>query len=319
MARLNYAFVMTVDKKTKRKASKASQREARNFYLYITPWLIGFSLFTIVPMISSMIYSLQTISVLDLGVGGTYVGLQNYKDVFRDDIFIASIGNTFFYAFAKTFISLALALTFSILLNQKFKGNKISRILVYLPAIIPTVASVMVWSQLFSKDFSLINYLLSFFGVAPIDWMSYQNSMGSVLLMGIWTTIGPNMLICLAALQGVPNEMLEAAEIDGAGPLRKIFSITIPTISPTLFFISITGIIGGLQAYAEMQLLVGPTDKTLTMAWNVILNAFSLDGTKTMGYACAQAWILFVIIIIFTGIYFKVSNKFVYYGDGGKN
>lgn len=310
---------MTAIKKTKRRATKASRRETRNFYLYITPWLIGFSLFTIIPMISSLIYSLQTISVLDLGVGGTFVGLQNYKDVFEDDIFLASIGNTFFYAFAKTFISLALALTFSILLNQKFRGNKIARILVYLPAIIPTVASVMVWAQLFSKDFSLINYFLSFFGVAPIDWMSYQNSMGSVLLMGIWTTIGPNMLICLAALQGVPSELMEAAELDGAGSIRKLFSITIPTISPTLFFISITGIIGGLQAYAEMQLLVGATDKTLTMAWNVILNAFSLDGTKTMGYACAQAWVLFVIIIIFTGIYFKVSNKFVYYSDGGKN
>ena len=310
---------MTILKNKKRKSTKAARREARNFYLYITPWLSGFSLFTIIPMVSSMIYSMQTISVLDLGTGGTFVGLQNYKDIFKDDIFIASIGNTFFYAFTKTFVSLGLALIFSILLNQKFRGNKISRILVYLPAIIPTVASVMVWSQLFSKDFSLINYFLSFFGVAPIDWTSYQNSMSAVLLMGIWTTIGPNMLICLAALQGVPNELMEAAELDGAGSLRKIFSITIPTISPTLFFISITGIIGGLQAYAEMQLLVGPTDKTLTMAWNVILNAFSLDGTKTMGYACAQAWILFVIIIIFTGIYFKVSNKFVYYNDGGNN
>ena len=310
---------MTILKNKKRKSTKAARREARNFYLYITPWLIGFSLFTIIPMVSSMIYSMQTISVLDLGTGGTFVGLQNYKDIFKDDIFIASIGNTFFYAFTKTFVSLGLALTFSILLNQKFRGNKLSRILVYLPAIIPTVASVMVWSQLFSKDFSLINYFLSFFGVAPIDWTSYQNSMSAVLLMGIWTTIGPNMLICLAALQGVPNELMEAAELDGAGSLRKIFSITIPTISPTLFFISITGIIGGLQAYAEMQLLVGATDKTLTMAWNVILNAFSLDGTKTMGYACAQAWILFVIIIIFTGIYFKVSNKFVYYNDGGNN
>lgn len=309
---------MTILKNKKRKSTKAERREAKNFYLYITPWLIGFSLFTIIPMISSMIYSMQTISVLDLGTGGTFVGLQNYKDIFKDDIFIASIGNTFFYAFTKTFVSLGLALLFSILLNQKFRGNKISRILVYLPAIIPTVASVMVWSQLFSKDFSLINYFLSFFGVAPIDWTSYQNSMSAVLLMGIWTTIGPNMLICLAALQGVPNELMEAAELDGAGSIRKIISITIPTISPTLFFISITGIIGGLQAYAEMQLLVGATDKTLTMAWNVILNAFSLDGTKTMGYACAQAWILFVIIIIFTGIYFKVSNKFVYYNDGGK-
>ena len=142
--------------------------------------------------------------------------------------------------------------------------------------------------------------------------------MGSVLLMGIWTSIGPNMLICLAALQGVPEEVIEASKLDGANAVERLFSVTIPTISPTLFFISITGIIGGLQAYAEMQLLFGNgTDKTLTMAWNVVLNAFSLDGSKTMGYACAQAWVLFVIIIIFTAIYFKVSNKLVFYGNGG--
>ena len=141
--------------------------------------------------------------------------------------------------------------------------------------------------------------------------------MGSVLLMGIWTSIGPQMLIILAALQSVNEDLIEASKLDGANPIQRLLKVILPTISPTIFFISITGIIGGLQAYAEMQLLVNASDKTLTMAWNVVLNAFSLDGTKTMGYACAQAWVLFIIIIIFTLIYFKVSNKFVYYDNGG--
>ena len=275
-------------------------------------------LFTIIPMISSLVYSFQKVSILDLNGTGTFIGFQNYINIFKDDLFLSSIGNTFLYAFVKTFVSLFLALLFALLLNKKFRGNKLVRILVYLPAIIPSVASIMVWSQLFSKDFSLLNYFLSFFGISPIDWTSYSNSMGSVLLMGIWTSIGPNMLICLAALQGVPEEVIEASKLDGANAVERLFSVTIPTISPTLFFISITGIIGGLQAYAEMQLLFGNgTDKTLTMAWNVVLNAFSLDGSKTMGYACAQAWVLFVIIIIFTAIYFKVSSKLVFYGNGG--
>ena len=305
-------------KHTKPYIHKRQKRETAQFYLYILPWIVGFSLFTVIPMISSLVYGFQKVSILDLNGTGTFIGFQNYINIFKDDLFLSSIGNTFLYAFVKTFVSLFLALLFALLLNKKFRGNKLVRILVYLPAIIPSVASIMVWSQLFSKDFSLLNYFLSFFGISPIDWTSYSNSMGSVLLMGIWTSIGPNMLICLAALQGVPEEVIEASKLDGANAVERLFSVTIPTISPTLFFISITGIIGGLQAYAEMQLLFGNgTDKTLTMAWNVVLNAFSLDGSKTMGYACAQAWVLFVIIIIFTAIYFKVSNKLVFYGNGG--
>ena len=283
---------MEMTKHNKPYIHKRQKRETAQFYLYILPWIVNGT--------------------------GTFIGFQNYINIFKDDLFLSSIGNTFLYAFVKTFVSLFLALLFALLLNKKFRGNKLVRILVYLPAIIPSVASIMVWSQLFSKDFSLLNYFLSFFGISPIDWTSYSNSMGSVLLMGIWTSIGPNMLICLAALQGVPEEVIEASKLDGANAVERLFSVTIPTISPTLFFISITGIIGGLQAYAEMQLLFGNgTDKTLTMAWNVVLNAFSLDGSKTMGYACAQAWVLFVIIIIFTAIYFKVSNKLVFYGNGG--
>ncbi len=309
---------MEMTKHNKPYIHKRQKRETAQFYLYILPWIVGFSLFTIIPMISSLVYSFQKVSILDLNGTGTFIGFQNYINIFKDDLFLSSIGNTFLYAFVKTFVSLFLALLFALLLNKKFRGNKLVRILVYLPAIIPSVASIMVWSQLFSKDFSLLNYFLSFFGISPIDWTSYSNSMGSVLLMGIWTSIGPNMLICLAALQGVPEEVIEASKLDGANAIERLFSVTIPTISPTLFFISITGIIGGLQAYAEMQLLFGNgTDKTLTMAWNVVLNAFSLDGSKTMGYACAQAWVLFVIIIIFTAIYFKVSNKLVFYGNGG--
>ena len=296
---------------------KRKRKETINFYLYILPWLIGYSLFTIIPMFSSLFYSFRKVSILDLGNAGKFVGLSNYKAIFEDDLFLASISNTFIYAFSKTFITLFLALLLAMLLNRKFFANKVARTLVYLPALLPMVGSVLVWTQLFSKDFSLINYFLSFFGIKDIDWTSYSNSMKSVLLMGIWTGIGPQMLILLAALQAVNEDLIEASKLDGATPVQRFFHIVIPSISPTLFFMSLTGIIGGLQAYAEMQLLVGATDKTLTMAWNVVINAFSLYGAKTMGYACAQAWLLFVIITIFTLIYFKVSNKLVYYDNNG--
>ncbi len=296
--------------------SPSGRREARNFYLFISPWILGFALFTIIPMFSSLYFSFRNVSFIELSGSGTYVGFANYLAIFKDDLFLASIGNTFLYAFVKTFVGLGIALLLALLLNHKFPGHKAVRILVYLPAIIPTVASVMIWSQLFSRDFSLLNYFLSFFGVAPIDWYSYSNSMGSVLLMGIWTSLGPYMLILLAALQNVPEDILEAARLDGASRFQQVTKMTIPMISPTLFFLSITGIIGGLQAYAEMELLFGTgTDKTLTMAWNVILNAFNLDGSKTMGYASAQAWVLFIIIILFTVFYFKTSKRIM--ADGG--
>lgn len=301
----------------RRKHLKSRQRSALNFYLYISPWLIGFAVFTIVPMAASLFYSFRNVSFIDLDSNGTFIGWNNYIAAFKDSLFTSSIGNTFYYAFAKTFIAIFFALLLALLLNSKFHANKAVRILVYLPAILPAVASILVWSQLFSKDFSLLNYFLSFFSIHEIDWTSYSNAMNSVLLMSVWNSIGPYMLMILAALQDLPVELLEAADVEGAGPFRKFFSIIIPLISPTLFFISITGVIGGLQAYAEMQLLFGQaTDHTMTMAWNVVINAFSLDGTKTMGYACAQAWILFLIIVAFTFLYFKASGKFVYYGGG---
>lgn len=302
-----------------RRASKLERRETLAFYLYILPWIIGFSLFTIVPMVASLIFSFHKMSIIDISTDSyKYIGFDNYKAVFQDSMFMSSIGNTFFYAFVRTFGTLFIALLFALLINSGFKGNKVVRVLIYLPAIVPGVASIVVWSQLFSKDFSLLNYFLSFFHLGPIDWTNYETSMWSVILMGVWTGSGPQMLVLLAALQNVPQEIIEASKMDGANPFSRFFHITLPCIAPTLFFLSLTGIIGGLQAYAEMQLLFGVgTDKTMTMAWNVVLNAMSSFGSKTMGYACAQAWLLFVIILCFTAVYFIASKK-IMPNSGGK-
>ena len=291
------------------KRSRLGKRENVAFFLYILPWIIGFSCFTIVPMVASFYYSFHTVSIIDISTEGyAFVGLNNYRAVLQDKMFISSIGNTFFYAFTKTFLVLFLSLLLALFINTAF--NKIVRILIYLPAIVPGVASIIVWSQLFSKDFSLLNYFLSFFGIPAINWTNYNTAMASVILMGVWAGLGPQMLIILAALQNVPGEIVEAAKMDGAGPFKRFFKITLPYIGPTLFFLSLTGIIGGLQAYAEMQLLFGVgTDRTMTMAWNIVLHAMSYNGSKTMGYACAQAWFLFLIILCFTAIYFVATKK----------
>lgn len=269
-------------------------------------------------MLSSLYYSFHQVSYISFTVEApVFVGWKNFSLALRDSLFLASIKNTFFFSAVKTVVGLGISLLIAVMLNQKFVGNKTVRVLVYLAAIIPMVASTMVWAQLFSSDFSLLNWILSWFGIPPVNWMSYKNAMTSVLIMSIWGSIGPSMLIFLAALQGVPQDITEASMLDGCGSIRRFVVITLPMISSTMLFLLITNLIGGLQAYAEMQLLVGlGTDRTLTMAWNVVLNAFNIDGFKTMGYASAQAWILFAIILAFTGVFFAVSKKFVFYAGG---
>jgi multiple sugar transport system permease protein len=242
-----------------------------------------------------------------------WVGLENFKLAFQDALFLKSIGNTFKFAIFRVPLGILSALLVACLLNKNIKGKKVFRTLVYLPAILPVVGSVIIWKQLFSNDFSLLNYILGFFGVSPIDWLHYDNAMGSIILMSVWCGIGPSMIILLAALQGVPERLMEAAELDGAGSIRKFFTITVPMISPTLFYLLITGIIGALQTYAEMDLLSVSGDSTITMTMMVVRNMYKLDGNG-IGYSAAMSWIIFVIVMVFTVVFFRLSSRLVYYG-----
>lgn len=302
-----------------KKHMKRSMRQRLSFYGFISPWIIGFLLFSILPMFTSLYYSFTKITVLGLGRREPeWIGLQNYRAVFTDDsVFIRSIQNTFIFSFGRVFIGIFVALLIAVLLNGKVPGKKFYRTLIYLPAIIPIVGSAMLWKQLFSTDFSLFNYVLSMIGIMPIEWLSYDHAMGSIILMSVWSGLGPIMIILLAALQNVPRELLEAAEVDGANGIKRFRHITIPMVSPTIVYLLVTGFIGALQAYAEMDLLTGggPGNVTTTMAMNVVFNAF--DG-RGMGYASAQAWVIFAIILVFSIAFFKIVNKRAYYesGDG---
>lgn len=304
-----------------KKPLKKSTRETIGFYLCISPFLLGLLLFTMVPMISSLYYSFNKISILNIANSSQeWIGFTNYVKVFTaDTLFVKSIGNTFMYAVVGTVLGIIPALLVAIWLNRKFFANKVVRVLVYLPALIPGVAGALVWLQLFSHDCSLFNAILALFHIPPIDYLSFDNALWSIMFMNAVTTLGPNMILFIAALQNVPKELLEAAELEGAGPVRRLFVITLPFISPTLFYQLVVGFIGGLQIYTQIVLLTGfGTEGTISMAMSVVTNAFNTVGNKTMGYACAQAWVMFVIILLFTGIFFKVINRKVYYGDGGE-
>lgn len=300
----------------RKKMSIREKKETGLFYLFISPWIIGFTLFTLVPLVASIYFSLFDFTKLDLALGNElyYVGLGNFKDIlFNNDVFYISIKNTFYYSFVRVLLGCFISFIFASILNQKIWGRKLFRILIYIPAIIPIVGSAIVWKGLFDEQFSFFNFLLSVVGVAPIDWLG-NNAMSSVLLMSIWCGIGPTMLIILAGLQSVSQEVIEASIIDGANTLQRYRHIVLPTISPTIFYVLITGFIGTLQAYSEFDLITagGPGYKTTTMSM-LVINSMNNEG---LGYACAMAWIICFIVLFFTLIFFAITKGKIYYREG---
>jgi multiple sugar transport system permease protein len=300
---------------------KRKHRDAISFYGFISPWIIGFIVFSVIPMALSLYYSFMKVKVISIGrKPPDFVGITNYIRAFTNDPdFLASIGNTFRFTLFKVLFTIVVSLAFALLLNQIIPLKRFFRTMIYLPAIIPVVGSALLWQLLFSNDLSLINYIFSFVGIPPVNWISMDNAMNSVILMSTWGTIGPTMTILLAALQGVPNDLYEAVTIDGGGFKERLFNVTLPLISPTILYVVITGLISGLQVYAETKLLTngGPGIVTTTMSMLIVNNAFA-DDALGMGYACAQAWVLFVITLVFTAIFFAFANRFIYYEGGDR-
>ena len=301
------------------KRSKTKKREALLFYAYISPWLIGLAAFTIAPLMISLILSFTNVKMGGATSGNLdFIGLKNYLDIFTNDAdFMTSIGNTFTYAIVKVFFIVLFGLLIALLLNSKVIGKKVFRTMIYLPAIIPVVSVALLWKLIFTgNEMNVANFFLSYLGLAPVDFFgSGPMAMGTIIFIGIWSGLGPTMLILLAAIQNISKEMMEAAELDGAGPFVKFFSLILPTISSSIFFVTLTGMIGSLQAYAEVKLLTngGPGVSTLTMNLLITQNAFNNLGRKTLGYASAQGWVVFTISLIFTVIFIKTMNKKVHY------
>lgn len=293
-------------------------KENRLFLLYISPWIIGFSIFTLFPMLFSLVISFTNANVLELWSDSTeFIGLKNYKMMFVSDLnFLKSISNTLIFTVLRVSLGLLFAFLVALFLNQDLFGKRIMRTLVFLPSLIPTVASALVWYLLLNEDAGLFNKVITAFGLEKIRFLSYDNALNSVILMACWNGVGPAMLIFLAGLQGVPKDLIEAATIDGASKLKILLKVTIPILSPTIIFLAITNIVGALQAYAEMDMLTGggPGDATITMTMMVVGNAFD-SSAKGLGFACAQSWFIFAIVMVFTLIMFRVNKKYSFYEE----
>ena len=281
-------------------------------YLFLAPWIIGLLAFTVGPMLASGYLSLTKFS----GFGPVkWIGLQNYEKIFQDDLFFTSLFNTSYYAFLGVPAQLLVALCLAVLLNMKVRYVNLFRTVYYIPTVTPTVANVFLWVWIFNFDFGLINSLLRLVRVAPVNWLwDPQIVKPALILMSLWA-VGQQMVIFLAALQGVSEELLEAASMDGANNIRRFFSITIPLISPVIFLNLIIGIISLFQTFTVALIATngGPINSSLFYVLYIYRKGFQ---SFAMGYASGLAWILFLIILAITAIQFYLARRWVYYESG---
>lgn len=285
-------------------------KKTLSFFAYISPWLIGFAAFTLIPLVLSLVYSFTDVKMATYSEGFNFIGLKNYYLIFTSDQkFLTAIGNTFIFTFAKVVILVILSLLTALLLNSKIIGRKAFRILIYLPALIPAVSSAFLMRLFFSNGTeNIANYFLSFLGIAPVNFLGDNaSSLGTMIFVSIWTGLGPTMIIFLAAIQGVDTSVMEAADLDGAGPIRKFLHIIVPTILPVMFFVILTSAISSLQVYTEAVLLTKGTLPTMSSV--IYDNAFNSQGNTGLGYACAQGWIVFALTFVFTLIYIWNMNR----------
>jgi len=275
----------------------------------IAPWLLGFLIFTAGPMLGSIYLSLTRYEILTPPV---FIGLKNYADTFKDELFQKSLYNTLYYVVFYVPLHLVLALIAALALNVKIRGLGVYRTVYYLPAIVPSVASVLLWMWIFNPDFGLLNAFLGIFGVPPRAWLFDSDSAKpALIIMALWA-LGAHMIIFIAGLQGVPEAIYEAANIDGCNWWGRFRFVTMPLITPVIFFNMVVSIIGSFQVFNAAFIATngGPANATLFYVLYLYRNGFQFFK---MGYAATLAWILFVIIVIFTVIQFRLSNRWVYY------
>ncbi len=286
-------------------------------YTFVSPWVIGFLLLGLYPILMSIYYSLCHYDVLRIP---QFIGLRNYSDLlFSDDKFWISIWNTLFYTALRVPFSILGSLLLAVLVNNSLKGIKFFRTIYFVPSIVTGVVLSILWLWLLNPQYGLINSALTFLGIKGPLWLLDPDwSKPSLVLMSLWSIGGGRMLVFLAALQGIPDHLYEVVELDGGGWWSKFRYVTIPLISPVLFLWSVLEVIFSLQVFVEAYVMTqgGPLNSTLF--YNLYLYNKAFDDFE-MGYASAMAWILLIITLIITLIQFKLSKRWVYYEGGRVN
>ena len=292
------------------------QLEQRDFYIAIGLWLIGLVFFTGGPVLASLAFSFTNWTGLK---SVSFVGLENFRQLlFEDRLFWTATYNTFFYSFGSVLLGTLGAFFVAILLNQKLPGTTIMRVAYYMPSIASGVAVSILWIWLLNPQVGLINYFLSLVGIKGPLWLASQNwAMAGLILKSVWG-IGTNMVILLAGLQGIPITMYEAARIDGANWWQETRSVTLPMLSPVLFYVVVISTIASLQILTDVLVMTngGPGTSTVVYVYMIYKSAFEY---LQMGYASALAWILFTVILALTLLQLWGSRRWVYYEADERN
>ncbi|MDI4645051.1 carbohydrate ABC transporter permease [Cohnella hashimotonis] len=283
--------------------------------LFTSPAILGFIIFTLGPMIASLVLSLTDYNVFKAQTA--FVGIDNYTKLFsgEDELFYKSLGVTFYFVVLRVPAVIIVSFVIALLLNLNVKGRSIFRTIIYLPSIVPAVASAMIWMWLLNPDLGLINTILGWLHLPTGNWLYSEGSViPSVVITTLWG-IGGTVIIFLAGLSGIPKQYYESIDVDGGGWYSKLRHITIPMVTPTIFFNTIMTIIGSFQVFNEAYILTqgGPNNKSLFYVFYLWRTGFR---DTEMGYASALAWVLFVIILIFTFFVFKTSKSWVHYEGG---
>lgn len=281
-------------------------------YFFLAPAIILLSLFSILPIFVALIISFTDLDLVGISDWSSisFVGMENYKEVVSDPIFLKSIFNTLFYVVIGVPLVIVISLAIALLINfGKARIFKAFRVVFYMPSITNVVAVAVVWSYLYNPQLGLFNHVLNLLNLPDVPWLTDPTMAKlSLILLALWRAIGLNMIIFLAALQGIPKTYYEAAQLDGANNWKQLTKITIPLLRYAIFFVSITTMIGWLQFFEEPFVMTngGPLDSTTSVALFIYRNGFQFSN---FGYAAAGSFILFIAIIIITMIQFKLQNK----------
>jgi multiple sugar transport system permease protein len=279
-------------------------------WAFMSPTLLGLLFFMVGPMIAALYISFTDWSLLG---APTWLGLDNFKALFRDPLFWESWWNTLVYTCVSVPVSMLVGLGVALLLHRKLPGMSVFRVLFFIPMTVGVVASGLLWSWMFTPQYGLLNYLLHFVGLGPYHWLtSSSTSMLSIIIVGVWRGMGFNIIVFLAGLQGVPTQLYDAATVDGAGPMRRFWHVTVPMLSPTLFFGALIGLIMSFGVFEQTYVMTqgGPGNSTLTIIYFIFQQGFNF---LRMGYASAASVTFLVILTVLTALLLRLQSRLVHY------
>lgn len=299
----------------KGKIKKGTSQSRNEFFwgwLFILPTMLGLVVLNIIPIFQTIYQSFFKTG--DFGKGNIFIGLENYQKLIQDGAVWQSLINTVKYAAVEVPFSIIIGLVAAVLLNRKMRGRTVFRTIYFLPMVAAPAAVAMVWRWMFNSKFGLLNFLLGKIGLGPVNWISDPNiAIFSIAVVGIWSVIGYNMVLFLAGLQEIPKDFYEAADIDGASPLRQFFHITLPLITPTLFFVCVTRLIAAFQIFDLIFMMMDTTNSALPKAQTLSYLFYKYSFMQNnKGYGSAIVILLLAIILVITFIQMKIE-KYVNY------